>query len=133
MSRLKEFLQASEEKTFDLDHRGKIQFNIGKYNVSVEQGMHYYTDHELARERASFIKTNTINNLDKYLVEWERNFKARGGKVIWAQDKEEALKAVGAIMKRHRAKRVVKSKSMITDTIPTTRYSRWKKRYATSI
>ncbi len=117
MSRLTEFLEESEKKTFDLDHRKKIRFNIGKYNASVASGMEFYSDHELARERASFIKTNTINNLDKYLVEWERNFKARGGKVIWAQDKDEALQAVGAIMKRHRAKRVVKSKSMITEEI----------------
>ncbi|RYZ47737.1 MAG: iron-sulfur cluster-binding protein, partial [Sphingobacteriales bacterium] len=117
MSKQQEFLEASEKKTFDLDHRQKIRFNIGKYNAAVDHGMHFYADHELARERASFIKTNAINNLDKYLVEWERNFKARGGKVIWAQDKAEALNAVGAIMKRHKAKRVVKSKSMITEEI----------------
>ena len=117
MSRLTEFLAASEEKTFDLEHRKKIKFNIGKYNASVNSGMAFYADHELARERAAYIKTNTNNNLDKYLVEWEKNFKARGGKVIWAQDKEEALKAIGAIMKRDRAKRVVKSKSMITEEI----------------
>src|SRR5687768_18552955 len=79
--------------------------------------MLHYVDHELARDRASAIKSQVINNLDKYLVEWERNFQARGGKVIWAQDKDEALKAIGAIMKRHRAKRVVKSKSMTTEEL----------------
>ena len=34
----------------------------------------------------------TIENLDKYLEVFERNFSARGGKVIWAENTEEAQK-----------------------------------------
>ncbi|QHL87839.1 iron-sulfur cluster-binding protein [Nibribacter ruber] len=116
-TKLKQFLLDSEAKAFDLDHRQKIRFNIGKYNAAVHNGMQAYEHHELARERASFIKTQTINNLDKYLVEFENNFTKRGGKVIWAQNAEEALREIGAIMKRKRAKSVVKSKSMITEEI----------------
>ncbi|MFC5270700.1 LutB/LldF family L-lactate oxidation iron-sulfur protein [Adhaeribacter terreus] len=117
MSRLKQFLVESEAKAFDLEHRKKIRFNIGKYNAAVEKGMHQYENHELARARASFIKTTTINNLDKYLIEFENNFTQRGGKVIWAQNAEEALKEIGQIMKRKKARTVVKSKSMITEEI----------------
>ena len=117
MSRLKQFLVESEAKAFDLEHRKKIRFNIGKYNAAVAKGMHQYINHELARERASFLKTTVINNLDKYLIEFENNFTQRGGKVIWAQNAEEALKEIGQIMKRKKAKTVVKSKSMITEEI----------------
>jgi L-lactate dehydrogenase complex protein LldF len=117
VNRLEQFLKDSEEKAFDLEHRRKIRFNIGKYDAAVEKGMHQYTNHELARERASFIKTTTINNLDKYLIEFENNFTQRGGKVIWAQNAEEALKEIGLIMKRKKARTVVKSKSMITEEI----------------
>ncbi|MBK0404312.1 iron-sulfur cluster-binding protein [Adhaeribacter sp. BT258] len=117
MSRLKQFLVESEAKAFDLEHRKKIRFNIGKYNAAVEKGMHQYDNHELARQRASFIKTTAINNLDKYLIEFENNFTQRGGKVIWAQNAEEALKEIGQIMKRKKARTVVKSKSMITEEI----------------
>ncbi|MCC9135888.1 LutB/LldF family L-lactate oxidation iron-sulfur protein [Pontibacter silvestris] len=117
MSRLKQFLLDSETKAFDLGHRATIKFNIGKYNAAVQRGLTQYTDHELARERASYIKTNTINNLDKYLMEFESNFTARGGKVIWARDAEEALREIGQIMKRKRARSVVKSKSMSTEEI----------------
>lgn len=115
--KLKQFLLDSENKAFDLDHRQKIRFNIGKYNAAVQNGMMAYQHHELARERASFLKTQVINNLDKYLVEFEKNFTQRGGKVIWAQNAEEALREIGAIMKRKRAKSVVKSKSMSTEEI----------------
>ena len=117
MSKLKQFLQDAETKAFDQGHRSTIKFNIGKYNAAVQRGLTQYSDHELARERGSFIKTNTINNLDKYLMEFESNFTARGGKVIWARDAQEALKEIGEIMKRKRARSVVKSKSMITEEI----------------
>ena len=92
MSKLKQFLLDAETKAFDQGHRATIKFNIGKYNAAVQRGLTQYSDHELARERGSFIKTNTINNLDKYLMEFESNFTARGGKVIWARNAEEALK-----------------------------------------
>ncbi|WP_187262154.1 LutB/LldF family L-lactate oxidation iron-sulfur protein [Pontibacter beigongshangensis] len=117
MSKLKQFLLDAETKSFDLNHRATIRFNIGKYNAAVQRGLTQYTDHELARERASFIKTTVINNLDKYLMEFESNFTARGGKVIWARDTSEALREIGNIMKRKRARSVVKSKSMITEEI----------------
>ncbi|PKV67440.1 LutB/LldF family L-lactate oxidation iron-sulfur protein [Pontibacter ramchanderi] len=117
MSRLKQFLLDAETKSFDLGHRSTIKFNIGKYNAAVQRGLTQYSDHELARERASFIKTNAINNLDKYLMEFESNFTARGGKVIWARNAEEALKEIGQIMKKKRARSVVKSKSMTTEEI----------------
>ncbi|MGV3642250.1 MAG: LutB/LldF family L-lactate oxidation iron-sulfur protein [Adhaeribacter sp.] len=116
-SKLKQFLLDSEAKAFDLDHRQKIRFNIGKYNVAVKKGLLQYQDHELARTRASYIKTNVINNLDKYLTQFERNFTQRGGKVIWATTAEEALREIGQIMKRKRAKSVVKAKSMTTEEI----------------
>ncbi|MBC5775853.1 iron-sulfur cluster-binding protein [Pontibacter sp. KCTC 32443] len=117
MSKLKQFLLDAETKSFDPNHRATIRFNIGKYNAAVQRGLTQYSDHELARERASYIKTNTIKDLDKYLMEFEANFTARGGKVIWARDAQEALKEIGEIMKRKRARSVVKSKSMITEEI----------------
>jgi L-lactate dehydrogenase complex protein LldF len=116
-SKLKQFLLDSEAKAFDLDHRQKIRFNIGKYNVAVQNGLKQYQDHELARTRAAYIKTNAINNLGQYLTQFERNFTQRGGKVIWAQNAEEALREIGQIMKRKRAKSVVKAKSMTTEEI----------------
>ncbi|AKD02986.1 LutB/LldF family L-lactate oxidation iron-sulfur protein [Pontibacter korlensis] len=122
MSKLRQFLQDAETKAFDQGHRATIKFNIGKYNAAVQRGLTQYTDHELARERGSYIKTQTINNLDKYLMEFEANFTARGGKVIWARDAQEALKEIGEIMKRKRARSVVKSKSMITEEIHLNEY-----------
>jgi L-lactate dehydrogenase complex protein LldF len=117
MTKVIQFLADSEQKAFDLEHRRKIRFNIGKYNAAVQTGMTWYHDHELARERASYLKSQVINNLEQYLLEFERNFTARGGKVIWAQDANDALREIGKIMARRKAKTVVKAKSMTTEEI----------------
>ena len=112
-----QFLNASEVKAFDRAHRKTIRFNIGKYDAAVEQGLTYYVDHELARTRAAHVKATVLANLDKYLIEWERNFTARGGRVIWAATAEDALREIGALLHKRRAKLAVKSKSMSTEEI----------------
>ena len=112
-----QFQLDSENKAFDLEHRRKIRFNIGKYNAAVTTGLGFYQDHELARERASYLKSKVINNLHEYLLEFERNFTARGGQVIWAQDADEALREIGKIMTQRKAHTVVKAKSMTTEEI----------------
>jgi len=116
-SHAEQFMEAAEKKVFDAEHRRKLKFNIGQYNKKVLDGKKQFSNYELARTRASAIKTKVIENLDKYLIEFEANFIRRGGKVIWAQDAEEAMREVIQIMKKNNAKVVVKSKSMVTEEV----------------
>ena len=46
------FIEKSKEKSVDRDHRGKINFNIAKYNAVVPVGKQQYVNVHLARERA---------------------------------------------------------------------------------
>lgn len=117
MSNKSTFLAKSEVKAQDLEHKRKIAFNIGKYADAVVKGKQQFTDLDLARRKAKNVKWDAIENLDKYLVQFEENFTARGGKVIWAEDKEAALTAVLEICKAKGAKEVVKSKSMVTEEL----------------
>lgn len=111
------FLKEAEKKAFDPEHRKRLDFNIGKYDIAVQKGKKQFSDLETARKRAAHIKHKVINELDKYLVEFELNFEKRGGKVIWAVDAEDAQKEILTIMKKHKAKLVVKSKSMISEEL----------------
>ncbi|MDW8296965.1 MAG: LutB/LldF family L-lactate oxidation iron-sulfur protein [Raineya sp.] len=111
------FLQDAEAKAFDLKHRRTIQHNIGKYDSAVKQGMEQYHNHDLARERASYLKTETINHLGELLLDFEENFTKRGGKVIWAENAQSALASIEKICQKYKAKSVVKSKSMTTEEI----------------
>jgi L-lactate dehydrogenase complex protein LldF len=67
--------------------------------------------------RQKNIKWKTIEQLDKYLEQFEKNFTARGGKVIWAETAEEAREAVLHICREKNTRQVVKAKSMVTEEI----------------
>lgn len=111
------FKAKSTIKSADLDHRQKINFNIGRYNSVVPQGKSQFENTDQARERAKNIKWRALETLDQQLEEFERNFTSRGGKVIWAQNSQEALDEILNICKEKNCKTIVKSKSMVTEEI----------------
>jgi L-lactate dehydrogenase complex protein LldF len=71
----------------------------------------------MARERAKNIKWRAIETLDKRLEEFEFHFTRRGGKVLWAENAEQAIAAIVKICKEKNCKTLVKSKSMVTEEI----------------
>jgi L-lactate dehydrogenase complex protein LldF len=112
-----EFLVDSEAKAFDKDHRRIINFNIGRYDAAVERGLSRLINLDNAKKKGHVIKWRVMENLDKFLPEFEANFQKRGGKVIWANDAEEANREILNIIQKAGAKTVVKSKSMVTEEI----------------
>lgn len=115
--RLQKFIADSAKKIADVKHRQTVQHNIAMYNAAVVSGKEQYVKPELARSRAAGLRNRVIENLDKYLIEFESNFTRRGGKIIWAQDADEANREIVALLKEKNVKEVVKSKSMITEEI----------------
>jgi L-lactate dehydrogenase complex protein LldF len=117
MSVAADFITKSTIKSADLEHRRKINFNIGKYNAVVPIGKQQFSDVHLARERAKNTKWKAIENLDRYLEEFELNITKRGAKVLWASDVAEAQEQILEICKEKNCKVLVKSKSMVTEEI----------------
>lgn len=111
------FMAKSTIKAADLEHRRKVNFNIGKYNAAVPLGKKQFTDVHLARERAKNIKWKAIERLDEYLEQFEAILTKRGGKVIWAEDGKQAVEEVLKIARAKNCKTIVKSKSMVTEEI----------------
>ena len=111
------FIAKSTIKAADLDHRRKINFNIGRYNAVVPKGKEQFADINLAKERAKNIKWRAIETLDQQLETFEINFTKRGGKVIWAEDTQQAIESILSICKAKKCKQLVKSKSMATEEI----------------
>jgi L-lactate dehydrogenase complex protein LldF len=72
-------------------------------------------DWERLREAAAAIRAHTRGRLAEYLEEFERNAVARGAKVHWAVDAAEHNAIVHRILADHGVKRLVKSKSMLTE------------------
>ena len=111
------FIEKTAIKASDLEHRRKINFNIGKYNAVVPQGKQQFENLELARERAKNTKWKAIENLDTQLEEFEKQFTKRGGKVIWAENSQQAIDEIINICQQKNCKTLVKSKSMVTEEI----------------
>lgn len=116
------FIAKSNIKAGDLEHRKKINFNIGKYNAVVPVGKTQFSDVMLAREKAKQTKWKAIEHLDKYLEQFEIEITKRGAKVLWAEDAKQALEHVGRICKEKNCKTLVKSKSMVTEEIHLNHY-----------
>ncbi len=117
MEKLKPFLEEAEKNAFDRDLQRKILFNIGKYKKKVVHGKMQYADLDGARQKAKNLKYKAIEQLDAYLLDFEKNFIRNGGKVIWARDEKEATGAILDIARKANAKKVVKSKSMVTEEL----------------
>lgn len=69
------------------------------------------------RKLGEEIRTHTLENLDYYLEQLSENVKKRGGHVFFAATKEEANEYIANVAKEKQAKKVVKSKSMVTEEI----------------
>jgi L-lactate dehydrogenase complex protein LldF len=116
-STAEEFLVDSEQKAFDVGHRRIINHNIDKYDNAVEKGLARMINLDNSKKKGHAIKWKVMENLDKFLPEFESNFQKRGGKVIWANDAEEANREILTIINKAGAKTVIKSKSMATEEI----------------
>jgi len=70
---------------------------------------------EALRQAASQIKKHTVTHLADYLELFEQNAKKNGVHVHWAEDADEYNRIVYDLLSSHHVKKVVKSKSMLTE------------------
>jgi L-lactate dehydrogenase complex protein LldF len=115
-----EFLRQSAKKAADLNHFEIIRRGTEHYYSAVAKGRTRFTDWESARNAAYKIKWEAVNHLDQYLLEFERNVKARGGRVFWAENGEDARRYIQNLAKDRGVRTIVKSKSMVAEEIDLT-------------
>jgi L-lactate dehydrogenase complex protein LldF len=80
-----------------------------------DHAVHAVPEWEVLRDRASAIKRHTVGNLAHYLEEFERRAMENGVRVHWARDASEHNAIVLDILRERGARRLVKSKSMLTE------------------
>lgn len=74
-----------------------------------------YEDPDKLRKLAGEIKQHTLEHLDQYLEQAEASLTRNGAEVHFATDAESANRTVLEIMQRNGAKRMIKSKSMVSE------------------
>jgi len=107
--------QAAAEFNKDEDRVNWHDKALWHLRFNRDLGVKKIPEWEQLRETASRIKANTLTNLDHYLEEFERNAKSNGIQVHWALNGEEHNEIVKNILDKHSIKRLVKSKSMLTE------------------
>ncbi|WP_353855643.1 LutB/LldF family L-lactate oxidation iron-sulfur protein [Bacillus sp. Bos-x628] len=72
---------------------------------------------EMWRELGEEIRQHTLAHLDQYLYQLSEKVSERGGHVFFAKTKEEASAYIQDVAQKKAAKKIVKSKSMVTEEI----------------
>ncbi len=80
-----------------------------------DREMHGVPEWEELRQLASAIKEHALTHLDHYLEQFEINARAQGIEVHWARNAAEHNETVLRILRDHGARRLIKSKSMLTE------------------
>ncbi|GAE35986.1 LutB/LldF family L-lactate oxidation iron-sulfur protein [Halalkalibacter akibai] len=118
-------MKISEDKFFDRVDKGLNNDFMRKAMVSAQErlkGRKLDAQKELGnweewRSLSEEIRQHTLENLDYYLDQLAENVMKKGGHVFFAQTAEEANEYITKIAKQKNAKKVIKSKSMVTEEI----------------
>lgn len=100
------------QKPYVAQHHDQTFFGVRQKRDRMAQSLPEWED---LREAASQIKKHTVTHLADYLEQFEQNAVKNGVHVHWAQDAQEYNAIVLDILQKHQVKKVVKSKSMLTE------------------
>lgn len=81
-----------------------------------------YSRGQTMRRAAIREKRQTIRDLDRYIGQAEQQIRAHGGQVFVARTAQEAIGYVSELARKARVKRVIKSKSMVTEELELNRH-----------
>ncbi len=114
---VRQFKQDAIRLTRDLQHRVLIKTALKKYEAARDAKKSKFQSWQEARQTAAEIKWDAVNHLDKHLVEFATKLEARGGKVHWASNGEQARAIILGIVKEKKARSIIKSKVMTGEEI----------------
>jgi len=101
-----------QQKPEVVAHHDQTFYGVRQKRDRMAQNLPEWED---LREAASQIKKHTITHLADYLELFEQNATKNGVHVHWAKDAQEYNAIVYDILQQHQVKKVVKSKSMLTE------------------
>ena len=104
--------EAYQQKPEVVEHHDNTFFGVRQKRDNMAQALPEWED---LRNAANQIKRHTITHLADYLEQFEANAIKNGVHVHWAKDADEYNAIVYDILSSHNVRKVVKSKSMLTE------------------
>lgn len=111
------FQERVEEAIEDSFMRGAVSSAQHRFQTRRLRQAEVLGNWEEWRNHAKEIRQHVLENLDYYLYQLSENVAKRGGHVFFAETAEEARQYVKDVVYKKRAKKIVKSKSMVTEEI----------------
>ena len=121
------FNQNAKKIAFDDEHHEMMMSRYDFFMQNVKNRSNYYSDIKLEKQRAFNIRSKAFKKLDRLLVDFDTNFTNKGGKLLWANDAEEAKKMIYDILNQNKVNKIIKTKSSTLEEIRLTSYLEMKK------
>lgn len=112
-----DFASVSTRAAGDADRKRIINNAVLKQYTAREERLRDLPDSDALRTLAAEIRKHAVDNLDYYLQQLKVNVERRGGQVHFAATAADARRIVDEIIARTGAKRIIKSKSMVSEEV----------------
>ncbi len=111
------FYERVEDALQDKQLHKALNIATTRFVANRNQAFNVLPESDPLRDHARRIRAHTIAHLDRYLTQFSEAVEQLGGHVHWAQSSEEANQYVSELVKKHDVKKVVKSKSMVSEEL----------------
>ncbi|MFN9480179.1 MAG: LutB/LldF family L-lactate oxidation iron-sulfur protein [Betaproteobacteria bacterium] len=111
------FKPRAAEKLADTRLRKNLTKLSDKFVNARAQAVSELDDFEAVRNAAVERRNRALEHLDVWLETFERNARARGAAVLYAETYADAARLIVEIARKHEVRRVIKSKSMVSEEI----------------
>ena len=109
------FKERASERLGDEVLRANLGKIKGKFVANRKRSLSELDDFEATRDAGRAIRQRALDDLDVWLEKFEASATARGAKVLFAQTPAEINKLVLDIAARHGVRKIIKSKSMVSE------------------
>lgn len=93
MNKAEEFLVLAQKNIADKElYTTQKSFSIATNKMLDQLIDENYSDLTMVKRRAEALKSRSIENLERNLIDFEYSFSRRGGKIVWAFDKNDLQK-----------------------------------------
>ncbi len=109
------FKERANQRLGDEVLRGNLAKIKGKFVSNRKKSLVELDDFEATRDAGKAIRQRALDDLDVWLERFEQSAAARGATVLFAQTPAEINKLVLEIAARHGVRKIIKSKSMVSE------------------